>query len=299
MFLLSPIHDFNLWSQVIELRGTQMYFTDILTQAHFLRFFLVYPIFYFSDILNIDAEFLFKITCFINLSLITLNCIFTLKFYEKNNLLFITLFFCSLFICISAFMNGRIIFSFLGFSYFVLSLHKWEFYKINDTSLLLKIFISLFLCSVSTGTFLANVIVLFSWMFFYFGRKKGMINIYLLSLLISLSPIIYLYLFKNINYYGGGFTGFLNMLDHGLGFIFYLVDLDVLLLLVLNILIAGFLTVFFYFRAKKFQLLSLIILNTTFAGFFGFSTLTLALIPLSIFLLAFLVNYLNKMFPTI
>ena len=84
-----------------------------------------------------------------------------------------------------------------------------------------------------------------------------------------------------------------------LGFIFYLVDLDVLLLLVLNILIAGFLTVFFYFRAKKFQLLSLIILNTTFAGFFGFSTLTLALIPLSIFLLAFLVNYLNKMFPTI
>ena len=67
LFLLSPIHDFNLWSQVIELRGTQMYFTDILTQAHFLRFFLVYPIFYFSDILNIDAEFLFKITCFIRL----------------------------------------------------------------------------------------------------------------------------------------------------------------------------------------------------------------------------------------
>jgi len=297
VFFISPFHQFNLWNQVIELRGINIQFIDILTQAHFLRYLLVYPAFFLSDFTSIDANVFFQIICFINIFLATLNCISIYKFYEKNNEFIAVFFFTFLFIFMSGFMNGRITFSFLGFSYLILAIHKWERQKNSNFLFIIKTLISLFLCSVSTGTFLSCIILLVAWMLFYSNRKKGILNFYFILLFVIISPVIYLYLFKNINFYGGGLEGFINMLQHGMGFIFYIVEFNILILMLLNVIILILLLLPLYFSYNKYRLLFLMIATSLFAGLFGFSTLTLSIIPFSVFILLMITRYLYNLFP--
>ena len=295
--ITSQFHSFSLWPQVTELRGSSINYIDILSQAHFLRYLLVLPIFKISDLLSADADFVFKIVCFFNLILITINCSNILKFYRTKNQILVNILFSFFFIFLSAFMNGRIIFSFLGFSYFLLAIHQWELYKISNLVLLFKILIGLFLSSVSTGTFLSTTIVLCAWLVLYQGKPKGFLSLYIFITLLLISPILTLYLLKNVNYYGGGFSGFINMLDHGIGVIFLSVTLDILILMLMIIFMLGVIFLPIYLKSGKYKLLILVTISTLFAGLFGFSTLTLSIVPMTVLILLFLLNQLTSIFP--
>ena len=298
LFLFSPLHEFLLWDQVVTIRGIELKFIDLFSQAHFLRYLLVLPIYLMSDLANIDANILFNTISFFNLSLITLNCIFISQFYIKKNYTLVTIFFTILLILVSSFMNGRIIFSLLGYSYLLLSVHRWESFIISNSRFMINTLISLFLCSVSTGTFLSCIIFLVSWMLIYSNyRKKGVINIFFTLFLILLSPVIYLYTLKNILFYGGGFSGFINMFQHGLGQIFHMIEYDTLVLLLFETVILSAVFIVMYLNMKDARLLLLILLTSFISGLFGYSTLSLTLIPISLVIIIFLVKSLSHLLP--
>ena len=56
--------EFELWGQVTYLRGTDIFSLNLLTQAHFLRYLLVFPIFFVSDFTGLDANWLFSLVAF-------------------------------------------------------------------------------------------------------------------------------------------------------------------------------------------------------------------------------------------
>lgn len=284
-FLILPFSDFynfSLWSQVNILRGTSPNLVDAVSQAHFLRYLLVYPIFIFSDILNFDAN---KIFSFIGLSLLFLvvrNCTKIANTYVTGSEYFFLFWFSFFFLMLALFMNGRIIFAFYGFSYLLLSLHRWERNEITNFGLFLKIFLALFFCSVSTGTFLSCLLGLTLWSIIFVKRRKQRFYLYLAVLAVAVSPITSLYLIKNIIFYGGGVGGLFKMLNHGLGTIFYNVDFFSLVLLILItthiIVFVGLLLLY----QKKYRLLIIFTTTSAFAGLFGYSTLSLGAVPTSV-----------------
>ena len=287
LFLFSPFHEFRLWSQVTYLRGNIPNLGNLLIEAHLLRYMLVYPIFVLSDQTGINADKLFSAICFVML-FFTVRCCTKMANYcfHKGELYFI-IFFALLFLLISAFMNGRIIFAFLGFSYLLLAVQNWEKMNLSNFGLLSRIFPALFLCSVSSGTFLSCFNGLILWSFVFINRTKRSIFYYILILLFVFSPILKLYLLKNINFFGGGFVGFVNMLSHGVGKIFLVIGFDSLIFLILifaNLTIIG-ISLLYYDRYHR---LYFIFLGSSIAsGFFGYSTLSLAIVPASIIMASY------------
>jgi hypothetical protein len=286
----SGVHEFNLWPQVNILRGTSPKFIDILSQAHFLRYLLVYPIFIAADIFNLDANKIFSFFGFFMLFFIVKNCTKMVKFYVNNNEIFFLVWFSFIFLVLAMSMNGRIIFAFYGLSYLLVSLHRWERYEHTNLGLFLRIFPALFFCSVSTGTFLACLLGLMFWSIIFVNRSKRRFNVYFVALGVVVSPVATLFLLKNVNFYGGGIGGLFNMLNHGAGKIFYSIDLLSLVLLILIIVHIIFFAMLLLLYLEKYRLLIIFTVTSAFAGLFGYSTLSLGVIPASVLSILFLTS---------
>ena len=84
-----------------------------------------------------------------------------------------------------------------------------------------------------------------------------------------------------------GFVGFVNMLSHGVGKIFLVIGFDSLIFLILifaNLTIIG-ISLLYYDRYHR---LYFIFLGSSIAsGFFGYSTLSLAIVPASIIMASY------------
>ena len=288
-FLFSPAHDFELWSQVTYLRGRSLN-ASYLGDAHLLRYILVLPIFLMSDIYNIDANSIFRFVCFLNIFLITCNCITITRFYNNKNGALFVFAFGLFFLFLSIFMNGRMLFSFVGYSYLLSLFHRWNYGEINNLGLYTRFLPALMLCSVSTGTFLLCIVSIIVFSFGQSQRSKKIYFLYLVFFVSVLSPLIMLYLFKNINFYGGGFNGFLNMLNHGVGTIFHTFDVLVTMLLVGNLLLLIILMGIIYFKTKTYKFLILFATTGVLCGLFGYSTLSMSIIPIYIVFLLSLVE---------
>lgn len=294
LFLLSPFHEFKLWSQVTYLRGNTPNLGNLFSEAHLLRYMLVYPIFVLSDQTGLHADHLFSVLCFVMLFLTIRHCTKMADYYLQKNELYFIICFALLFLLLSASMNGRIIFAFLGFSYLLLSVQNWERKKLSDLGLFLRLFPVLFLCSVSSGTFLSSLLGLMLWSVVYVSRPKRWLYLYGFMLLVVLSPIVHLYVFKNINFYGGGFSGFVNMLNHGAGKIFHLVDfasLTLIILIAVHLFVIGILLLYYQ---RKYRLHLLFTCSCIVAGFFGYSTLSLTIIPVSILMACYSAHLISR-----
>lgn len=299
LWMFSSVHDFHLWSQVTFLQGSTPDFSRIYTQAHFLRYLLVYPIFVAGDTFSLDTNEIFNALCFVMLFYISKNCVKTSQYYLKYNVLVSALFFTFIFVTVSAFMNGRILFAFLGFSYLIVTVHRWELHRLGNRGLFIRLFIVLLLCSVSSGTFLLCIIFLLAWSVVTIQRRKKALYPYIALLMIVLGPIISLYIFKNADFYGGGVAGVVNMLQHGAGIIFYTVDLDLLILTCINLIFFLFFSVVLYLHAKNHQLLLGFLGCSIVCGLFGFSTLSLGIIPFSILFILVLEKLFHLKTPSI
>ena len=293
MFEFSTLHSFNLWSQVTYLRGADLD-SSYISQAHFLRYLLVLPIFLASDYLNLEADLIFRAACFTIIFFIVRNCITIIKFYSQKNIILFIISYSFLFLAMATFMNGRMVFSFLGFSYLVIIIHQWDIRKIENIGLFLRFLPALFLCSVSTGVFLSCIVSIFTFSIFPTKRKKRYYYIYVSLFLAALSPLISLYLFKNIDFYGGGFAGLINMLNHGAGAVFHqfgsVVTTLILLISMISILFCGLI----YIHSRTRKLLLLFASTSLICGLFGYSTLTMSIVPLSAILLLTTMDTLKK-----
>lgn len=267
---------FELWGQVNHLRGTNLVDLDPFSQAHFLRYALVLPIFILSDLFSLDADYIFGLVAVCLIYFITINVSYLIALSSnltKKELEFIQLLLLIIISFIVAFMHGRILFAMCGFSLIVSRCLAWEVLVISYKRMLLLILIGLFLCTVSTGTFLVAVCFLTAWQFLS-HKVKMRHRLPFLLFLIALSPLLILFVMKNIDFYGGGVSGAINMLTHGVGAIFYQYE-SVTLFLLLSIFMFILFFIALFFIVLKGQRIALIAISSAvFGGMFGLSTLS-------------------------
>lgn len=293
---------FELWSQVTYLRGTSLQDLNPLTHPHFLRYLLVLPLFKLSDFINVDVDYIYSFFCVFLLYFISNNSAkiaeYSVYFKKKS---YVTNILALLFILtLSSFMNGRILFAMAGFSFIVCNTLKWDLGGSSFFKLFLYDFFGLFLCTVSTGTFLVAVIFILGWLLLS-GKRKKNLTVYMtyLTSFIAISPLLVLFILKNLNFYGGGIIGFVNMLSHGAGVIFSLVEGVLLMQIGLILTLCATFSLWILKTIGSLRLVLLGFYAAIAGGAFGFSTLAVGAPIFCSFLLIIFLKSMDKLKITI
>ena len=256
------IKSFSLWSQVTFIHEMGWGGAIGHEAAHYLRYVLVAPIFYISSLSGIHYDQIFSIVAVFLVfgAAVNVHCLLLLmgKVANKNIILLA-------FILISFFMNGRLLFAFLGISILARVLTEFDYGVKFKFINLINIPWALLLCSISTGTAVVAVFTLYTWILSSGNRFKSYISYISLLGLFFVAPTIKLYIWKNIDYYGGAYE----MLSHGAGAYFY--DSMILMGLLLIVLFSLLMTVFF--SIKKIEAIHIVAIFCLPGGLFGYSTL--------------------------
>lgn len=272
---------------------------------HAIRLLVAYPGYILSQIFNIDLDLGFTyygITMFNLIFLTMMNSLKKLKNNKHKYLIEILNILCMLPLTVLAFlMNGRLISAYLGFLIIIevfVSIYTRGL-KINITKMIL-LAIAFVLTTVSSGTLMVSLLYIISMLYIYYYKvmDNPPSKMKQLFLLIILSPVIYLVfkyavimLFKNINYFGGGFKGAINMLSHGVGRFFILSKFQTILFVFFIVL---FLFINYLFIKKQIHMrckvLPLLLgINISMYGLlFGLSTGLMGIPPLVILILYYI-----------
>ena len=132
---------------------------------------------------------------------------------------------------ISLLMNGRIVFPLVAMAWLLLLIVRWWFgFHCTVLAKFRSIVISLWLSSVSSGTFSVVYIMLIYWLaelVFHVVKRQTIsnVNINLLCLLLILISSLLLpfliFLQKNLSYYGADLSSIWQLLQHGFGTVFF------------------------------------------------------------------------------
>lgn len=294
-FIVIGFFEFNLWPQVIELHDSSVDLLDLVLHPHGMRFLLVSPIFIVSDSSGVHYDVIFTgIAPWMLLSTILLLLKQVLHFKKnisENQKKMLFVFFSILVIFLAFYMNGRILFALLGFSIVSYVLVCWD--ALGGGKKVVLIILSLFLMSVSSGTFMIGVISISLFVFYSMvkkGLKKNILVVFLffMGLMYSL-PLLEVLVMKNIDYYGGVYS----MLDHGFGQVLTSFEPVVFWGVVSSFILALLIQIFLISFYKKYLVLLYILMVSVSVGVFGYSALTMALIPLFIMSGIFLLNFLK------
>jgi hypothetical protein len=284
VFCLAGVIQFHLWSQVVNLWELDYSLVERLGYAHGLRFTLVYPIFEIAQWLGISYDRL--------VSIIAPPLLLTITYFsarsvaaigptlsrEREAAVFVGI--SLVLIALSLFMNGRLFFAFAGSSILMWALLNWE--NNRDPINFCSVTIAIYLSSVSSGTLL---IVVFSFYFFLVVNlvirnpsicRRGILLSYAL-LLVVITPFLSMFVIKNLDFYGGGFSAIFNMLGHGYGLI--ILQSNLLIIISIVILATG---AFYFYRnliRRHWILVSLVMIYLA-GGMFGYSTALVVLPPL-------------------
>jgi hypothetical protein len=232
---------FALWSQVTYLWNINPDASELLLHPHGMRYMLVLPFFLLGDYLNMSYDWLFSVTVPVMILVITVHVVGAVKkinhLVSRNDEKILILLISTLVMTLALFMNGRILFSITGSSILLYTLMCWDEKKY--VQIMFSVLMSFFLCSVSSGTLFVAVISLCVFLvvqfFKYRSNKNTMLFFTFACALIFSLPLLALLLAKNIDFFGGGFDGFVNMLSHGMGVIFLKVSTEVIWLLLATI----------------------------------------------------------------
>lgn len=285
---------FELWGQITDflehltVEGGLTW--ELMTHIHFFRFLVVSPSILVADSLGFNPDTVFSFQLGLYLFLMPF-CLYLYRPYEIRRAYkwsFISFFFIA-YALLSLQMNGRIAFAHVGFAISIATLHAWDQGRLRKSLFILFYIISIYLCSVSTGTIFIPPLLLmlyFSVHFILKIRKRGFtrFDIYTLAVLIlvllALSPVIMSQLDKNLSYYDGSI---IKMLSHGLGSVFMGLLPLLPFIVMLLIIFAGF----FAYLAQKYKFNVIIVMAISvaaFGGLFGYSTLSLIFLPILILL---------------
>jgi hypothetical protein len=291
------LKEFTIWSQITEWLAPNNMKENIQVATylmatehhHMLRILLVVPFYVLSEYLTVDIDLFFSLVLVLLIYGIYLLNLRILKDTVERKKVFVLLLF---FILLSLVMNGRIVFSILGNTMLLYLLYR-SFYTKNKLKKYKSIplfLMALWFSSVSSGTFVVFLLTIFTFYFLhslvklpYVNKKIVWLFSFFIVLLLILSPMIIIFVEKNINYYDGSI---INMLSHGAGG--YLIDYLYVILPLLAILILSLPIVILYLRRYNFLILPLsMILSSLAVGLFGFSSLVSGVSAYLIFIYMF------------
>ena len=295
----TEIITFKLWPQVEEIWKEGYDELSITNNKLFLRFYLVFPIFSLSKNLGIDYNYLFTIivpvmifSSALNIAKVNYDVDELIK--SKGRIKILTLSFLVL-SGLSLFMNGRIVFAILGASMLLMVGYFWGSLKI--VKLVVLSIVGLFLTSVSSGTFIVFALSLFILSFYHFLNDFSKRNVMLFCcstiLLLLISPLLKMYFFRNLDFYGGGFHGFINMLNHGFGALLFTENFYFLGFIVLLVMVFIF---FFFFYFRNLRVCFIILSIALVGGLFGYSTMMIGIPPLVVLISYFFVRLYNFLY---
>ncbi|WP_330925627.1 hypothetical protein [Candidatus Sororendozoicomonas aggregata] len=310
----SQLLSFELWPQVTRIweiengiaHGGKPYQRELLSAittdggykyAHMLRYFLVVPIFTASSLLGIEYNYLFSLLFpfFILYSslIVSQSVLYLLQdsLFKKNDLIF-SLFF--LVLCfVSFFMNGRMVFAIMASSILIFITLSWE--KISLPTMAFNAFLGFFLSSVSSGVFLVYFSSLLGIFFYKVLLNKSTIkrHVFSFSVLMTMifSPFLLDSLLKNIDYFGGGLHGIIGMLNHGLGSLFFNDSYFYRVSFLIIVVAVNCIGLYLYLTVKELRPLVIVTFIAFLGSMFGYSVLTMAILPIMVFFYFFINNY--------
>ncbi len=288
MLALLGIIQFELWSQVEYIHDNKLGIVELLEggiSAHFSRYILVMPLYFMSEFFEVDANYMYSILCTVMIIIVAkvLTQVYEQLGFSKGN--YVEASILLFFIILSLMMNGRIVFALLAYSIII----REAFILLNSyekkwMSSFLLICLSLWMSSVSSGTFTIVYVFLLYLIIFLMTRVlitgKSSVNSLIVMctytlVLFTFSILFFIFLEKNINYYGS----FWSMLEHGFGrFIAKgsteMVGLVMAVVFSLFIFCSGV-----YLLLGKYKHLFIALLLGLMGGMFGYSTLALGIVP--------------------
>jgi hypothetical protein len=295
--VLSGSKQYAIWSQITYLWDAHADPIQQLSEVspHSLRYALMYPLLIFAESFRVDQDKVFSIMVVAICYLTGRNILSTIKILDPrpHNALVITFFVMAMTEAIFFLMNGRISLAFFGYSILLRTIVKVSYHRIVSWKVPILLLFALFLCGVSSGTLFSAGGTLAITVLFEFSKSLRRLQLNKVSLFLILTAVSSGYFFlkfilvgliKNLLFYGGGYAGFLSMLQHGFGGVLYpfvsILSLQELIALVL------FCTLFFSFVLSRFTFSFLlhILVGTIAFGAFGFSTLTLSFMPMMVLL---------------
>lgn len=225
-FVIGKEFDFLPQAEALLNNNTNLLYWFSQGHVHAVRLLIAYPGYIISEWLTIGLDDGFGYYCIAIFLLFYRNIIEIIKkyIYNKKNALLYYAFSCVLVLALFCLMNGRIIFAFYGLS--LILLVNMQLYNGIDFSLkhLTMMIIGLILTMVSSGTLVvgtANIIcgIVFSNQLRIILRKKWVwaIGVFCLPMIYIFIKYLMAMINKNVEYFGGGFYGIINMLQHGLG----------------------------------------------------------------------------------
>ena len=193
--------------------------------VHAVRLAIVYPGVIIGRWLNKDVDYgvtLYSAMLMILIVYFMLRMMHVNKMENRVGALFSALFVLAL----SFLMNGRLIFTFFGISLLALYELKFREREVSVVTLEIITAICVFFTLVSSGTMMVALgyVVLITPYRWSKAQSTNERVLLVLILLVAAIPVAYIFvpyvivmLMRNVNFFGGGFQGAINVIHHGLG----------------------------------------------------------------------------------
>lgn len=294
---------FELWPQVeyINSVAENVSLLSLIGNYHFPRYLVVYPVYFLSGLVsNIDKNVLFSlyVVLFFFLTVCLCSKVLTDLAFKSRirfkgignfNLCFLIL---TIFLTPALFtINGRAIFGIFSSALLMYTLYFWERMPISK-KLWLSIF-SIFTSTVSSGFTVLSFAILALFVLIKNVNRLNSKSLIILSAFIVMGIFSFDFFWfaidKNVGFFGGGVSGLINMLNHGLGKFFH-GDLVLFFMVFASgvIFIATLLLI-----VRNVNLFLFILAMSSLVGLFGFTTMAYG-IPALVVLLAFSLFYFMK-----
>lgn len=276
---LAGIKRFEAWPQVEDLwlTGVSPLFLGLAGHPHFFRYLAAYPGFLLEQAYPLVGFSLF-VAMFMAANVALFRTLALAVSGRSPPVLIWVAFFA-----MHLFMNGRGVIAWTGWL-LAMSVclqvasgqHRWR-------TVLLLTAVASWLAAVSTGVFVVAVVAMV--LFFFQSRSKQRMPLWrrILYCLAAL-PLVYvvgMYFIvavnKNLDFYGGGLAGAVQMLAHGMGTILLGSEYLALLLIAGTAFFLLFTYVLMRMRARPVSALEKLIACAMVGGLFGFTVLTLVI----------------------
>lgn len=276
---LAGIKRFEAWPQVEDLwlTGVSPLFLGIAGHPHFFRYLTAYPGFVLEQ-----GYPLVGFSVYISLFMVANVALFrTLALSVSGRTPHVLMW--AAFFTVHLFMNGRGVIAWTGWLLAMTACwqlasgqHRWR-------RVLLLTALSSWLAAVSTGVFVVAVAAMA--LFYFQSRSKQRMSVWRRTLLcLGALPLFYvvgIYFIvavnKNLDFYGGGLAGAVQMLAHGMGTILLGSEYIALLLVAGVAFFSLFTYILMRMRARPTSALEKLIACAMVGGLFGFTVLTLVI----------------------
>lgn len=285
---------FAVWSQILDHPKQALWEIRWTRDAHALRYALMLPTLTAAEWLRMDVHrvFSYEVAALILLTARLLNRARTLATGDERRWSMeragITIFF----VLLSLSMNGRLSFALCGMALLLCAQVSRLKGRLSNLRFCLWIAVAQLFTAVSSGTFSVALAALLVWAFFLVVSRLPAVRLRdLLATMavlaggVALVPVVRLYMAKNVGFYGGGWDGFVNMLNHGPGVYLYQSGPLVGALLAFGSLGAVAFALIVLLRKPIYAPAVLTIFCALSIGLFGYSTLMMGL-PSVVFLVS-------------